>query len=521
MTVVIFNMSESRTSKSIKNAKVALFYYVVMLILSFWTRKVFFDYLGSEVIGLDTTAHNLLGFLNIAELGVGTSVTFFLYKHLFNRDYDEINRIVALQGWIYKRVAIIVIVGAGILMLFFPMIFKDIKIPLWYTYATFSIMLFGSMLGYFLNYRSIVLTTDQKGYKLTRVTQGVQVGVNIILLFLLPVVSHPFLLYLFSKLFSSLFSCWWLNHVLSRDYPWLKSPGIDGKQLVKEYPDVIKKTKQVFIHKITNQIISNTSPFLMYAYSTLTIVSYYSNYLLILGKVRIIIEMVFSSVGAAIGNLIASGDRKKIIRVFWELYDSRFCIASIVLLCLYFLSHKFIALWLGDKYVLSQTLLILLVISQSFSITRLTVDHHINGYGLFSDVWAPGVEGFINVAGGLIFGHYWGYQGVLMGGVISQLLIIMIWKPIFLFRKGFHMPVKTYFIPVILRYLMIYADVFVLTFLFNRILPSHITSYISFGFYSIVVFTIVSTLICAEFYIISQGFRDFIFRIRNTFSHKK
>ena len=47
-------MAESRTTKSIKNAQVSFFYYVVLMILGFWSRKVFFDYLGAEVVGLET-----------------------------------------------------------------------------------------------------------------------------------------------------------------------------------------------------------------------------------------------------------------------------------------------------------------------------------------------------------------------------------------------------------------------------------------------------------------------------------
>ena len=56
-------MNESRTSKSIKNAQASLIYYFIQLLLGFFSRKVFFDYLGSEILGLNTTAANLLGFL--------------------------------------------------------------------------------------------------------------------------------------------------------------------------------------------------------------------------------------------------------------------------------------------------------------------------------------------------------------------------------------------------------------------------------------------------------------------------
>ena len=62
-------VTDSRTSKSIKNSLVALAFYFINLVLQFFSRKVFLDYLGAEILGLNTTATNLLQFLNLAELG--------------------------------------------------------------------------------------------------------------------------------------------------------------------------------------------------------------------------------------------------------------------------------------------------------------------------------------------------------------------------------------------------------------------------------------------------------------------
>ena len=83
-------MTNSRTSKSIKNAKVALIFYFAQLVLGFFSRKAFFDYLGSEFLGLNTTASNLLGFLNLAELGVSAAICYFLYQPLYEKDYDKL-----------------------------------------------------------------------------------------------------------------------------------------------------------------------------------------------------------------------------------------------------------------------------------------------------------------------------------------------------------------------------------------------------------------------------------------------
>ncbi len=117
--------AESRTSKSIRNVKVALLFYILNLVLQFFSRKIFLNYLGSEVLGLNTTAYNLLSFLNLAELGIGSAVAYNLYKPLFDKDHNAINAIVSIQGWLYRRIAYIVIAGSCILMCFFPMIFAN------------------------------------------------------------------------------------------------------------------------------------------------------------------------------------------------------------------------------------------------------------------------------------------------------------------------------------------------------------------------------------------------------------
>ena len=54
-------MSEvSRTAKSLKNAKIGLVFYFINLILQFFSRKVFLECLGAELLGLSTTAQNLI-----------------------------------------------------------------------------------------------------------------------------------------------------------------------------------------------------------------------------------------------------------------------------------------------------------------------------------------------------------------------------------------------------------------------------------------------------------------------------
>lgn len=97
--------------------------------MNFISRRFLLEYLGIELLGLNTTVTNLLGFLNIAELGIGSAVSYALYKPLFERNKQTINEIVSVQGWLYRKIALIVILGALILMFFFLYFLPKLSYP--------------------------------------------------------------------------------------------------------------------------------------------------------------------------------------------------------------------------------------------------------------------------------------------------------------------------------------------------------------------------------------------------------
>lgn len=115
---------ESRVKKSFLNARMNLICYMASLIVAFFTRKVFLDQLGTEFIGLTGTLQSLLGFLNLAELGVGTAIGYVLYKPIFDDNKEKINEIISVFGYLYRCIGL-VILGAGIILsLFLPLIFQ-------------------------------------------------------------------------------------------------------------------------------------------------------------------------------------------------------------------------------------------------------------------------------------------------------------------------------------------------------------------------------------------------------------
>lgn len=513
-------LETSRTAKSIKNAKVALVFYVINLVLQFFSRKVFLDHLGAEVLGLNTTAQNLIGFLNIAELGIGSAIAFTLYKPIFEQNTRSINEIVSVQGWLYRRVAYIVIAGACVLMCFFPLIFEKAQVPLWYTYGSFIVLLVSALLGYFVNYRQIVLTADQKEYKVTLNVQGFKFIKVLLQIVAIAYLSHGYVYWMVLEVLTAIVAAVALNRLLKREYPWLKTDVVQGGELRRRYPEIIKKTKQLFFHKIGYFVLAQTSPLIIYAYASLTLVAIYGNYMLIITGVTLLMDALLRSVNAGVGSLVAEGDKEKIKKVFWELTWLKTWLASVVCFCIYKLGHSFIILWVGTDFIMEQSAFIVLIAICFIQVSR-TNDLFVNAYGLFHDIWAPIVETILNLGLSIVLGYYWGVTGVLSGTIISLLIIICSWKPFLLYRYGFKEKIQGYVIRI-LKYLFLIGISFIgVSWLSDSLFLSSIASYGQWLLHALLVFILYSVCSLCLFYGLDRAARSCIMRISLLFVSKR
>ena len=153
-----------RVHKSILNAEVNLLFYFLSLFLTFFSRKIFLDNLGAEFIGLTGTLNNILGYLNLSELGISACIGYFLFKPIQCNNRQEIQDILSVLGYLYNWIGCIIFTGAFIISLFFPLIFSNAELSLGIIYFAFYSFLGSSLIGYFINYRQILLSADQKNY---------------------------------------------------------------------------------------------------------------------------------------------------------------------------------------------------------------------------------------------------------------------------------------------------------------------------------------------------------------------
>ena len=76
----------SRKENTIRNIKFGMVNKIIMLILPFIMRTVIINKLGSEYAGLNSLFTSILQVLNLTELGIGSAITFSLYRPLAEND---------------------------------------------------------------------------------------------------------------------------------------------------------------------------------------------------------------------------------------------------------------------------------------------------------------------------------------------------------------------------------------------------------------------------------------------------
>lgn len=503
---------ESRTKKSIKNAKVNLLYIFISVSIAFFSRKIFFDFYGAEFVGLTTTLQSILGFLNLAELGIGVAISVTLYKPLAQDDKKSICEIITVLSYLYRYIGYIILLLGIVLSFFLPHFFSKTDCPISLVYIAYYTFLSTSLFTYFINYKQTLLSADQKNYVVVKYVQVFNI-VKLLLQMGAAYVYANMYLWVIIELLFGINYCVVLNRRIDKTYPWLQKTNDKLSDLVKIYPNVVTYTKQLFISKIAGFSRSQISPLLIYSYVSLTTVALYGNYTTVTSKLSLFVNALLGSTEASVGNLIAENNKEKIFGVYMEMLAIRCFIAGLFVAMLYFFLVPFISLWLGEQYILSHTVLILILLDVFISHFRGATDQFLSGYGLFKDIWAAYAEVVIYLLVAIIGGYYWSIEGILLGTVASKYLIVGLWKPFFLFSEGFKLSTIYYWKALIKNFITIICSFAISLLAFKWIDLSVHSSWWNLIVVGIIVLTVYLLCNIPLMFLVVPGTRSLFARI--------
>ena len=143
-------MKIERTKNAARNVVFGVVLKIYALALPFVMRTAMIYWLGVEYLGLNSLFTSVLQVLNLAELGVGSAMTFSMYKPIAEDDCDKICALMNLYHFYYRVIGGVVLVGGVAVLPFLPHLITgsipaDINL-----YVIYLMNLFGTVITYFL-----------------------------------------------------------------------------------------------------------------------------------------------------------------------------------------------------------------------------------------------------------------------------------------------------------------------------------------------------------------------------------
>lgn len=434
----------NRIDKAMKNIVFALSNNVLMSVLNFVSRTIFIYVLGSEYLGISGLMQNIFGLLAVSELGISTAIGFSLYKPLANGDKELVSSLMNLYKKAYRVISAIVLVAGIILYFYIDVFIKPSEQPKEIFYIYF-LYLANIVVGYLLSYKTTLISSDQKAYKLV----PIQIKVNLITIIIQIanlLILKNYLCYLTVQIVSSMLLNFIQNRYITKQYPDINFSS--KKKLPKNEIKIIEKNiSGLMITKLGDFLVNSTDNLILSRYVSIVSVGLYSNYLLIRDMINGYIGIFFGGITAGYGNAIAKEDHITCQILFERILFISFVMYSFeatAFLCLY---NVFIETWVGEKYLFDMSIVSAIVFNNYLVGLRMPLIVTKNASGLYrEDSWVPFGFAIINLVVSIVLCKKIGVLGVILGTIIGSICTAEWYRPMIVYKKIFKANPKLYFI---------------------------------------------------------------------------
>lgn len=432
-----------RTKNAAKNIAMSIGTQGVIILLGFISRKAFIDSLGAEYLGVNGLLTNILSMMVLIESGIGISIVYNLYKPLAEGNRENIIGLVQLYKRAYSILAIIMLGMSCILYMFLGKLMKtDQSIPgIFIVYVIFVIK---NMVSYLNAYKWALINADQKGYILSRNNLVFQIITTIAKILVLKA-TNSYIIFLAIELSIFIGQNIFNTYIVYKQYPYIRTK---QKQEIDQETkkNINRNVRAMFLHNIGGYLVTSTDNILISALVSLKLLGFYSNYTMVISQLSALVGPIIGGIGAGVGNLIATEDRKKVYSIFKIAFFVSFWIYSFSAIFLFNLLEPFIDWWIGKGYLLDRFTFVVILLNFYIAGMRSTISTFKSKAGLFvQDKYAPVIEGVLNLVGSLILVKYLGLVGVFLGTTISTLAIPFWNQARIVYKELFKQPVKKFF----------------------------------------------------------------------------
>ncbi len=494
-----------RTKKSIRNVSVMFVTQFITLALAFASRTIFIKTLGAEYLGLNGLFFNILNTLSLAEMGIGTAIAYALYKPIAQNDTEQIKSILTFYRRCYFFIGIFIIAAGCLMLPFLPYLIKgEVTIPV-NIYHIFLCFLANSAIGYFFAHKRTIIDETQNRHLTTSIDFTINTIIAIAQIIILWQLKD-YMLFLFARILGTIAISIIIFMLANKKFTYIKEKAVDLSS--SERKKIWSNVFILFFHKLGGVVILGTDFLIISAFVGIEAVGIYSNYTLIVGTVTTFGNLFIIGADASIGNAIATLTKKEVYIVFRKMAFLIFCIGGLSTVCLVNLLNPFIELWVGKDYLLSNSIVYVIVANFFLMQNRWLVVTFKNDAGVFRpDMYKPIIEIVFNLSLSILLVHKFGVLGVLIG-TLANTFFINIWVEMFIAHKHI-------FSTSIAGYLKMYM-VQILALLVSCALSLYINSFVELFAGKAAVSVSIVTAVYFLFFFRTEEFKYFVELFKKT-----
>lgn len=437
--------TENRTVNAGKNATSALANKLCLLFLTFLSRKFFIQYIGVAYLGINGLFSNVLTLLSMAELGIGTAMNVSLYKPIAEKDTKQLAAILRFFKQLYYLIAAgVTLIGIALIPFLQYIVNVDSDIP--YLYLYYVIFVLKNAVSYLFVYKAAIIRADQKNYIINRVDIYINVA-KILFQIAAIIIFKQYLIYLLLEVVAVVANNIVLSVLADKNYSFIKQ---NEKLSAKDKKHIFGNIYALFIYKVSWSLLNGTDNILMSMIVGTIYVGLYSNYSTITNNLTTFIALLFTSLTASVGNLVATTEAKRRFKIFETIQMVSFWLCGYVTVSFFYLTQDFIELWLGKELLLDQLTLIAMVLNLFFSICMRPVWTFREGTGMYRQIrYVMFGTAILNLVLSVFMGYWLGISGILFATSISKFATYFWYEPYLLYKNFFDSDVANYYITYI------------------------------------------------------------------------
>lgn len=427
-----------RKKKLAYNTITSLILQISTIICGFILPRLILNNFGSDVNGLVNSITQFLQIFAFLDMGVGAVFQSSLYKPLADNDLRKISEIYASGQKFFTKLAKLLLGYVVVLIISYPF-FANQDFEFIYTATLIATMSISSFAQYYFGISNgLFLIADQRGY-IQYITQIITLILNTVGSYFL--IKNGASIHVVKLVTSFIY----LTRPIVLEIYVNKKYSINKK--IKYIDEPIKQKWNGLAQHIASVVLDSTDTIVLTIFSTMTNVSIYSVYFLVISGLKQLFNATTNGVQALIGELYARQEKIKLQEVFgwteWIIHTTTtavFGCASILIIPFVMIYTKGI----NDANYNQPIFSIILIIAYAMYCIRLPYHIAIKAGLHYKETqkcyW---IAAMLNLVASIIFVKKLGLVGVAIGTLVAM-IYQTIWIAIYVSKNIIYWPINNF-----------------------------------------------------------------------------